>query len=529
MAEQVPHMKVSSLKMESYRRGAVWSSFYNLIAQTVGFAASMVLAYYFGLQAKTDVYYYALAVVALMSGFISSINSSVLIPESMRIEEQQGRAQAMDFLNHYLYLFLALGLLVTVVMFINPVHFFIAISRFDVLVLREHSSIVTWTVPLFILLLIAQYLVDVLSSRKYFTVPMLLAILNRVILLICVILFSRGLDILSAVIGGLIATALQIVVSLWLMKSSLGWDFRFRWVRQDKSVLRNVAFAQIGNFTSLLSSYVPLFLLSSFSGGVLTALNYGQRLASVPALLITTQVSAVIGIKMNELHARHDGEGINHFFLQSGRRLLFLLIPISVFLFIYAQEVVAVFYRRGAFDAVAVNSSSLFFRFFVLSLPFLAVNTLVARLFMATQKIKEGVCYQIALNTVLCVLTVIGVHRLGAIGYPVAQLVLNVMNVFVLYVLLRFVRSSLSYGRVLYDFGRMAGFNLVFAVMALGVRELTMGFNSWVSLFLGLTAFGLLFAIGHILVPLDESINQRGARYLRKLGLLPVASGPVGK
>ena len=124
--------------MESYRRGAIWSSFYNLIAQAVGFVVSMVLAYCFGLQAKTDVYYYALAVVVLMSGFISSINSSVLIPESMRIEEQRGRTQAMDFLNHCLYFFLALGLVVTTVMFINPVRF---LSRFPGLISLCFASI----------------------------------------------------------------------------------------------------------------------------------------------------------------------------------------------------------------------------------------------------------------------------------------------------------------------------------------------------------------------------------------------------
>lgn len=522
-------MKVSFLRIESYRKGVAWSSFFNLIAQALSFVTSMVLAYYFGMQAKTDVYFYALAVVALMSGLVSSINSSVLIPESMRMEEQRGRVRAMEFINFYLYILLALSLAVTAVIFINPAHFFITISRFDNNVLREHSSIVTWIVPFFTLLVISQYLVDVLSSYKFFTVPMLLTILNRLILLTCVVLFSRGWDILSAVIGGLIATAAQIIISLWLMKSVLGWDFRFRWVHPERSLLRKIAFAQTGNMASMLSAYVPLFLLSSFSAGVLTALNYGQRLASVPALLITTQVSAVIAIKLNELHARHDWDGINRVFLQSSRWLLFLLFPISFFLFIYAYEVVAVFYQRGAFDLAAVNSSALFFRLFIISLPFLAVNTLVARLFMATQKIREGTCYQFGMNIFLCGVTVLGVHQLGAIGYPVAQLVWNGMSLVFLYALLRMVFPSVSYGRVLYDFSRMALFNLVLALLVWGMREFMAGLHPLLSLLLGLIAFLMLFMIGQLLVPLDESINKMGAQYLGKLGKFWIAGGTLWK
>ncbi|MBK7649512.1 MAG: hypothetical protein IPJ20_00535 [Flammeovirgaceae bacterium] len=58
------------------------------------------------------------------------------------------------------------------------------------------------------------------------------------------------------------------------------------------------------NITSFFASYVPIYLLSGFNPGIITALIYGQKTAELPTQLITNQVTSVVGIKLNELFGK---------------------------------------------------------------------------------------------------------------------------------------------------------------------------------------------------------------------------------
>ncbi len=500
------------LSAETYRRGALSSSALNLVAQGLGFLINVALACYFGTQSKTDVYFYCLAVMSLLSTFITSLNSSVIIPEAMRIAEQDHPRESAAFLNYFFYLFAALAFLLTVVMVVNPVRFFRAVSAFDPEILGSHAALVGWSIPLFLLMVMSQYLADVLASQKYFTIPMVLNILSRLITLGCLVALWRRLDILSAMLGTVIATAVQLSLLIYLMKSLLGWDFSFRRVRPGRRIVHNILFSQAGNLVTILASYVPLFLLSGFPGGVLTALNYGQRLAAIPMLMIVVQVSAVFGIKLNEMHARGDAESVDRTFSRVARLLMFVLLPLSAYVFVYAREIVAILFQRGAFDENAVNSTARYFGWFALNLPFLAINTIVTRLFMAAQKIRQGFFYQVAMNLLVIGLSVVLLRWLGAIGWPVAQLVLGAASALLLYGFLKYVFPAIHYGRFLEDLARMIAFNAAAAGCVMWLRHGTQGWPALGSAAVGFVVLAGLVGAGCIW-PLGREFREIRCSY----------------
>ena len=505
-------MKSKLLSAETYRRGALSSSALNLVAQGLGFLVNIALAYYFGTQSKTDVYFYCLSVMTLLSTFITGLNSSVIIPEAMRIAEQNHPRESAAFLNYFFYLFAALSLLITAVMVASPVRFFRAVSSFNPEVLENYAGLVGWSIPLFLLMVMSQYLADVLASQKYFTIPVVLNILNRLLTLGCLVALWRRLDIVSAMLGMVVAAAVQLGLLVYLMKSSLGWDFSFRWIRPGRQVVHNILFSQAGNLATMLASYVPLFLLSGFSAGVLTALNYGQRLAAIPVLMIVAQVSSVVGIKLNEMHAQGDAEGVDRTFSRAARLLAFILLPLSAYVFVYSREIVAVLFQRGAFDENAVNSTAQFFGWFALNLPFLAINTIVARLFMASQKIRQGFLYQMAMNVLVIGLSVILLRWLGGIGYPVAQLVLGVTNALLLYGLMKYVFPTIRYGRFLKDLARMMAFSAAAAGCVMLLQRWTQAWPALGSAAIGGVVLAALFGAGCIW-PLGKEFREIRCSY----------------
>jgi len=498
----------SLLRIESYSKGIVLSSAFNVVAHSVALFTGIVFAFYFGTQAKTDVYYYALNTVLILVMFLTSLDSSVVIPESMRIAEQVNRDQSQSFLTFFLYIFGALALVVTLILFFDPIFYFRLISRFDAEILTKYSVILKFTIPLLLLQFIAQYLVDILTSYKYFTMPMLMRMLNRVVVLVCLVCFQRWLDILSAVLGALLATVIQIVFLMLMMKKALGWSFRFRWIQLEGRILRNMALSLLGNFFTALAAYVPIFLLSSFPAGILTALSYGQRFALLPALFFTAQVSSVVGIKLNELYAKRDWAGINDLFIRSVKLLLLILLPLSLFLSLFSTEIITVLLERGAFGSDSVETTALFFRIFVLSLPFLAINAMVARLFMAAQKIPQGFGYQILTNTALILMIIFGVRYIGAAGYPLADLCLHVANIFALFFVLRLVFPGIRYQLALLSFGGMVLRSLLVLGVAYFVRRYTLDQGSLVALATGAVVFFSSFLASLLIVPIDWEISQ---------------------
>lgn len=488
-------MVKSFFRIESYKRGILFSSGFNIVARAFAFISTLLVAYFFGTQAKTDVYFYCLATITLMVGFFTSLDSSVVIPESMRLREQDSKEDSMHFLNFFLYVYLVLGIIATVILYIDPVSILIAISHFKVDLLHDNSLILVLSIPLFTLMIICTFLVDILTSYKFFTIPMIAQMLNSIFAITFILLLHNNYGVISILIGILSAYVIQFVFLIMLMKKYLKWRFSFKLIKISKGILKNIFFAQSGNITSTLTSYIPLYLLSGFNAGVITALNYGQRTADMPNQFITTQFSSVTGIKYNELVAKKDYDGLNRIFQDTAKFLLFILTPISFLIFIYNKEIINILYQRGKFDINSVKITSDFLKYFGLLLPLLAINTLVARLFMAYQKIKEAFWYQVSFNIIAILLIILMINYWGIIGYPIALIIVQILNFLLIYYLLMMFFKEINYKKIMVDFLIILLINSVIVSVIDFLKIYTTELNLLLQLFLSVLVYFLLLAV----------------------------------
>lgn len=441
---------------ESYKKGIFVSVGFNLLAKALSFVTSLALAAYFGTSVGMDVYLYSLLTVTIVAGFISGLNSHVIIPESMRLREQEGEEKSVLFLNLFMYGYAALGALLTLAVLFDPVKIYLFISRFDGAQLAANSGLLYLSLPLFSLMLISNYFVEILTSRKFFTIPMIVSMGTNICALLFVVCLHDRIGVSSALAGLVFAYSAQTVLLAGLMKYSLKWNFGFRFVKPGRSVWRNILFAQLGNLATSLASYAPLFLLSGLANGTVSAMNYGRQLSEFPHNLMTLQFSSVAGIKFNELFAQKRRDEVNRVFVSSAKILLFALVPVSCLSFVFSKEIITVLFMRGAFDAQSVGLSAGFFRIFALSLPLYAGTALVGRLFLASQKIRESFLYQIAVNAALVAAMFLCVHYFGALGYPASLLILNASNFYFCRYLMRIYFPEVRYGEVLRYFLKLA-------------------------------------------------------------------------
>ena len=451
------------IKSESYKKGATLSVLFNLFSKGILFLLTIIIARYFGSNIKTDIYFFVFGTMVLFSGFINSIDTAVLIPESMQLREKEGNDGASAFLNFFLAVYLLIGIVFIMLMYFFGTTVFGLISKFpekDILLYRNYF----WLGSLFFIFqILTNFINTILTSLKFFSIPMLISAINSCIVIAGIFLLKADYDVLSIFIGGLFAYAINLIFLLFVMKKIAGWKFNFVSPRITKKTWSNIFYAQLGQITTIASSMFPLYLLSGFGTGIISIMNYGKNIADIPNSLVTAQFSNVSGIKLNEQVARHDHEGMNETFVRTSKLLVFILVPVGFYLFVFAAPVVELFYQSRNFTAAAARESAIFLQLLSVTVFSIAVNTMVTRVFIAMQAIRQAFIYQVVLNILLIAAIWLCTKQYGAYGYPVGIIMVNVVNYVGMYFICKQLAPAINYLEVLRYTGLIMVINAVIA------------------------------------------------------------------
>jgi putative peptidoglycan lipid II flippase len=440
---------LSLVKAESYTKGTILSVVYNIVSKGILFLLTVIIARYFGSNIKTDIYFFVFATMILFSSFINSVDVSVIIPESMRLREHDGDEKAAVFLNFFLLGYLAIGILFTLAMFLFGTKLFGTISKFsddDIQVYRNYFLLGSL---FFIFHVLTTYLNSILTSLKYFSLPLIVGAIKNCIVIVCVIMLRADYDVLGVIIGGLISYVVNLCLQIYVMHKIAGWKFVFKIPNIRKSIWRNLIYAELGQITTVASSLFPLYLLSGFGSGIISIMNYGKNIADIPNTVITAQLTNVAGIKLNQQAAEEDYTGMNAIFLKTGKLLVFLLVPIGFYLFVFAKPVVELFYQSGIFKGEALNNSAVFLRLLAVTVFILGINAAVTRVLIAMQAIRQAFLYELALNILLIAVIWACTKQFGSYGYPYGVIITNLVNCYAMYFLCRKLAAHIDYTALL--------------------------------------------------------------------------------
>ncbi len=495
------------LRAESYKKGLIYSTGLNVLNKGLVFLNSLVIAYFFGTRLSVDVYFYAFNTIVLLGTYLNSLNVSVLIPESIYLRSSGNSRQSMRFLNFFLYIYLALTAVIVLLFAINPVAAFSFISRFDADKLTSNNHILYLSLPMIALLTINTYLTEILTSYRFFVLPMIAGIINAVLSMGFVLLFHNVLDVTSISIGLLVAYVLNFVILIYLMRRSLSWRFRFKKVHIEKRILKNMGWAQAGNLVTLLGAYAPFYFLSGMGNGVIAAFNYAQQVANQPTALITNQFSNVTRIKINELFVSGKEQELDKVMQSSIRVLLFLLMPIACGVFLYASDIVRLLFQRGNFTEESAILSSAMLRYLVLAIPFTAMYSIIGNLYVSARIVKHTVIYQIANNLVLIVLTWFLLKQLGFVGYPLALLGVSLLNLLSVYIYQRRFFSFFRYTALLLHMLLLVGLNIVIGTIVFYAVAYMQPQILWLKLGAAVGLYGTLMAVLLWVFPINKELH----------------------
>ncbi len=423
-------------QQQTMRRGVVSIGVITLISKAIGFLRELLIAYFFGTSGLVDAYRIGETIHSFGTGLVYTsfdvAGVPLLVERGVRHGERSQRALFASFCT--LGLLIAGGAALIVFAF-APVLVRVFAPKLSGDTFRLATVMTRVMFPVSFAMILAGAYGAYYNARRQFAVPKIVFPVVNTVAIVFLLLFARQSGLL-ALAGG--RSAGQVVgLAVALLPLLITGHRLIRGLRDPaiKEFLRLslplivVAVMQPLNIAAgrAFASFLP--------EGNIAILSYADRLFVLPCYFLTATVSTVFFTKAAELAAAGDLARLKMQTTQLLKKLAFVLIPASGFMFILARPIVRFVYERGAFSPESTASTASTLALFGLGLfPFAAVSIITAS-FRGRKDMKTpayaagtGVLITIVLDAVFVrSLGVPGIALATTIGMTVTMIILLAM------------------------------------------------------------------------------------------------------
>jgi len=360
-----------------------------LLAQITGFIKLLLIARYFGISAELDGYYLALAIPALIQGFITGAIQTGFVPVyiSLRSKGKNNEARTLAaavFYRLFLFLF-ALSLLLSIFSE-NIIDWLTPTSTIAV----QQAAITSLLILAFSALLngLIDYFSLLLNAHHRYVAAALGPAINAIVASSILFMWPEW-GINNLILGLMIGMLLQLVISLLVSYKSgirirlLSFIWRHaslgRVYQLTLPILLGVALANANN------TIIQFFAATIGDGGV-SILGYANRLHGVFLQVVIMGVSAVLLPNFASLVAEDKRKQL-HVVLQNTFRMS-LLIGIVMVIAISAMgaDIVTLLLQRGRFDQQATENVTFIWLIYTFGLFPIAWGIFISKYIQAVQK-----------------------------------------------------------------------------------------------------------------------------------------------
>lgn len=338
---------------------------YTLLSRIAGFARDILMASVLGSGLASDAFFVAWRLPNSFRGiFAEGAFNVAFIPRYAAARETRGEEEAAAFADN-VYSWQMAAQIVLLAVALACMYWIVRIlaSGFTPEGTALATSLSRITFPYLILTVIAVQLSAMLNAHGKFAAAAAWSIFLN-LAMIATLLGARWFPSAAhaAASGVLIAGALQYVFIVWAAaKSGLSLRLRRpRWTPEVGGFLGALGAATLGSASVQIALFFDTFIASYFPG-VLTAVNYADRVDQLPLGTLGIALATVLLPEMSSLIAKGDEKGAQEAQNRSAALGLFLTLPFAAAFVLVPQTIMRGIFAHGAFhiDAADVAASAL--------------------------------------------------------------------------------------------------------------------------------------------------------------------------
>jgi len=443
----------------------------SLVSRVLGIVRNGLLSWQFGAGETTDIYLAAFRIPDFLYGILIMGGISTVFLPLFSDMFQKKEKQAWAFVSNLF------NVLVGALLGFSTLAFLLAPFLIDLVAPGFSESQKQITVALTRLMLLSPILLGVSSIfsgvlqyfGKFFTYSLAPIFYNlgiiTGILFLAPLFGIWGLGF-GVVIGALLHVAIQVPAAL---SSGFRWQPLFDWKEQAIGKVFRLALPRTFAAAGLHMNIIVLTALAStISTGSITIFTYADDVQHFPIGLIGVSFAIAAFPSLSRLFAERQIQQFKEAFATTLRQILFLVVPISLLVFLLRAQIVRLVYGAGdKFTWSDTRLAAAALGIFAFGIVFQALIPFLARTFFAVQNTKTPTFISIAsvmlnifsavffvsvlatpntlTNLLILGLKLQGVSDIRVLALPLALVLSGTMQAVVLFVLLqRYVKKSVQ-------------------------------------------------------------------------------------
>jgi len=389
-------------------------SFINILIKFFGYVRDMIVAFFFGTSVKSEIFFSMLELQNLFTIFVHPLNFE------------------KNFINIYLNLKLKLKNLQYLFAKSIFIFFSIILIFVGILVLYNLESVLSVFYPGFVDRIDFVYFENVIQPIIIFNIFNFIfvflssilqserkLILNSICLLLPNLFFViYGLIIYSYFEFNLLidffglflifTSCTQILIVIFFgnleLKKILLYKTKFEEIKKyNQYFFKDYSYSFYYLICFKMFFVIKSYFLSYFPGYI-SYFYFSERLVYLPSTILTTALIVILLPELIIIKKYFDNKKIVNFFLIGVKISFFVMIPLTLFIYLNAEIIIKILFLRGEFDNNSVIIISRIFKVESVSFVFLSLISVFYIFFIFLKKHKillQGIFFSILLTTLL--------------------------------------------------------------------------------------------------------------------------------
>ena len=480
----------------------------SLISRALGFIRDMLIAKNFGAGMYTDAYNIAVSVPEIIFTLVGLAISTAFLPMLSKVKAKKGQKEMYSFANNVINILFIVSLLFFIItsIFSKEIVYIFGFSEETSLLAIKLLKI---TLLNLLFLSVNACFTSLLQVNEDFIIPSILGLFFNLPMILYLLLF-RNYDIVGLTIANVIGNFFRVAVQVpSLLKHGYTYKFLINFKDERlKEIIILIIPVIIGAGANSLNMVVDKYIASYLEVGSVSALDYAQKLIFFINTIITTSVTSVVYPLMANMRHSDDNNGFINILKKSILYLAILLIPITVGVIIFGNDIVKVVYARGKFTEHAVYITTLALLGYGFGIFFTGIRDILNSTLFSMGKTKITTINGIIGVIINIIFSIILSKYIGIMGIALASVIAMVVTSILLFISIIKLEKGFIIKDIIKKIGIIRINSIIMGVIiVIIVIYLRSKLNSIVLLLLGTIIGSIIYFILCYLFKIEEVIE----------------------
>lgn len=446
----------------------------NIIARLLGFARELTIGYQYGTSYQAD----SIITAFTIPNFLYTVLGGAVTTAFISVYSKLRKETKDDFVQTiYTWLTLVVGVITVLFMFFPSFWMNLFFSGMTEEGQRLTSDLFFWTAPATFFLVVSMLFSGLHNVHENFRLSSVSSLVFNGFYFFIGFGLTPLLMEYSYALGATLGALFMFLLLMYQIKTQKLMPLRFRIVplEETKRFVKLALPLIFGGATIQFYFIIQRIYASGLDEGAIASINYASKMTQFPQAVLMASVTTIVYPMLAKAAGEGNYERIHQAFKRGFRLLTLILLPASIFLFVYAKEIIVFIFQYGNFSEESTMATYPLLQLFSITIFSLALNTYVTRFFYALENtLLPNIVNVVSVFGINILVVNLFIETYGAAAIALGTVVSTIVTMVVLIVLakvkLQLVITSWGYLIKLVLF-ILVGVGVIWGTSVLGITS----------------------------------------------------------